>query len=271
MKAHWTDRLSGKPRVYAIDYLNGPGLDNPDWEAQWAKFPLNIVFSDMQAPIVEHRNRVRALNPELVEIAYIAVNHAQPPTQICGRAESDMAASNPFVRFSDGSIPMDPSGADPAYSKLYDYRSDAWRVLFLESIRESLYLYPYDGIFLDNCNVWDVAIEGNSPILRREMQEALQEALEVVRNRYPRILLIGNSDLKLPFLNGEMAEDRPAAFRSNLVPFPGHVQPEMNLCQLYSTTEINCHNAFKMVNANGGWFGAQEQAFSPQWFDWYLT
>jgi hypothetical protein len=267
--ASWMSRLAGKPRLYAIDYRNDPGILDPQMEATWAKFPLLIVFSDMQQPLVEHRARIRALNPTQVLLAYIATNHAQPPTQVCGVAERDMIGADPFMHFADGSIPMADCGPDHDYCKLYDYRTDAWRTMFLESARESLYIGGFDGLFFDNCNVWTAALENNNQTVRRQMLEALQDAISTLRGRYPSACLIGNSDVRFAGLNGEMVENRPPDFKAALVPFQGHAQPEMNLCQLYETTEVNVLNAYKYVSSHGGWFGAQADCFTPQWFPFF--
>lgn len=269
---NWQDKLSGEPHVFAIDYINdylAPEI--PVYETVWAKYSILITFADMQEGLVAHRERILHLAPNQVQLAYIAVNHAQPPTQLCGLAERDMVPADPFMHFSDGSIPMADCGPEHDYCKLYDYRTDAWRTMFLESVRETLYGWKYDGVMFDNANVWSAALENNDQQVKREMQEALQDAFMTLRGRYPHALFIGNSDIRLAGLNGEMCENRPHDFLANCRPFAGHAQPEMNFCTMYSTTQTNIFNAWKAINAKGGWFCAQKDVFTPSWYPFYLS
>src|SRR5207247_1377934 len=98
---------------------------------------------------------------------------------------------------------------------------------FLEACRITLQSYPYDGLFLDQCTVFEKAHP--LPGVRAEMRQALQITLQRLRQEFPNTILIGNSSYNWQGLNGELDEGRPENMLAELAPFNGHTQPTKDL------------------------------------------
>lgn len=246
---------------YRYDF-SAPEL--PGWEEVWARFPLLITAGNTTPEGIAHYQRIEAANDTQFQFAYLAANHSSAPYTIAGQVWESVANGRPFMYWADGHSPTDPDSG----LALYDYRTAAWFTGFQEGIR-AIASAGFRGVFIDNCNVWDAVLESGSEIVRRELYEALQDAIMVARGRYPTLLMIGNGEQRFAGLNGEMAENDPHRFKAVCRSFTGHQSPELNLCMLYSTVEINCKNAYNQVMKLDGGFGAQADCMSPQWFPWY--
>ena len=111
--------------------------------------------------------------------------------------------------------------------RIFDPRKVEWQEAFLEACRITLQSYPYDGLFLDDCTVFDIA--DPLPTVRAQVRQALQVTLLRLRQEFPHAIVIGNSSYNWQGLNGELNEDRPESLLAEVAPFAGHVQPTMDL------------------------------------------
>jgi len=254
--------LRRKPRIYCIDWIQVETDAQRGQEETVARFPLAVHDAVLTAAHVEHLQRVKALNPEQVMLGYVIWNHETsavgPGNEILQTLSDDAYVPTVTV---DG-------------NRLFDFREYEVQGALLEACRATLDAYPFDGLFLDNCTVWDAAAAPNTAA-RTDMENALLRTLAKLRAMYPEHLLIGNTADNWPHLNGEQNEDRTADWAAEFISYPGHASPEMNLAMVLmddtggtSQTAVATHYAAARHYANT-WFGACVDYQHPVWWDAY--
>lgn len=211
------------PPLYAVAFID-PGIEaQQGQEATVAKYPLALVPQDMRTLHVAWRDRIRALNPNIVLCAYqISVEGTTVPGPGHDELRKIKEISS-FIRNLDGSFRTINSRG----LRLYDPRAREWRERFLDACSITLASYPYQGLFLDQYSVF--AAHGVVPWEREEIKEALRATARELRKRHPDALLIANSAFDWPDLNGEMNENKKHNLTRELRSNSIHSKPELNL------------------------------------------
>ena len=264
--AHSDDTVDRKvPGLFCVAYVSPqPRRDNQ--EAIVAKYPLAIVPQDIRPHFVKWRNKVRSINPDIWLLGYLNI-HTESAVPGPGhdrlRRVKDAWSVYPW-----GKVPTAPSGSIPKGARIYDYRNPEWRLAFLEACYVTLKSYPYQGLFLDNCTVYNIA----SPIVsvREEMKASLQRVLLALRRIFPTTIFVGNSHFSWSGLNGEMNEGRPQDIATEFAPFPGHVDPrlELFLTMLKSKNDIaTLKRDIALSKSYGACYGASVTGTQVLWFD----
>lgn len=253
------------PPLFCTAYIDPTITTQKGQEAIVAKYPLVLVPQDTRPPHIAWKDRVKQLNPSIVTLAYqIVINETIVPGPGHDKQRA-LANANPWCVNPDGSIPTAEYGNRQL--RVFDPRKNEWQDNFLEACRITLNSYPYDGLFLDQCTIYGIAhpFEG----VRAEMRQALQDTLVLVRKEFPSHILIGNSRFHWNGLNGEMNEGRLNNLEE-LDPFPGHVEPRIQLYQslLRHSYDIGVmKKEMAKAHARGAFYGAAVNFQHALWFD----
>jgi hypothetical protein len=131
-----------------------------------------------------------------------------------------------WVRYPWGGTPTVNPVADQRM-RIVDPRKPEWQSRFLDACAITLASDRYAGLYLDQCTVFSSAVP--MPGERAEMIDALNSVLARLRARMPDVLLVANSSLSFPALNGELNENRPDDLAAEQ--FGSHQAPEASLFQ----------------------------------------
>lgn len=215
------------PPLFCTAYVTPDAPGQEGQEALVARYSLALVPQDMRKAFVQWRNRVKEINPSIVLLGYLLATeeHTVPGP---GHSVLRNDARNAWSVYPGGAFAT-TGGKTYGGRSIYDPRKSEWRNAFLAACRATLASYPYDGLFLDNCTIFERAHP--YPVVKREMRQALQEALLELRKEFPNILIVGNSRYNWEGLNGELNEGQPEDMESEFGAFPGHVTPRINLYQ----------------------------------------
>ncbi len=252
------------PPLFVTAFIDPAIAAQRGQEALVARYPLALVPQDNHEKSITWKDRVRKHNSRIILLGYQQVAHE---TTVPGPGHRILrGAKDTYIRYPSGRVP--DIARPPRKWPLFDYRKAEWQDAFLEACAAVLKSYPYAGLFLDNCTVFNA--HHPDPIVREQLREALQQSLIELRRMFPDTILIGNSSRQWTGLNGEMNEGRLKALRKEGKSFSGHAQPEMDLFMTYLKSPNDNDLLRKRLKAalrNGFMFGA---AVTPQkvlWFD----
>ena len=251
------------PPLFCIAYIDPTVLGQEGQEAIVARYPLTLVPQDVRIPFVRWRDRVKGLNPSTVVLGYQMVIEE---TTVPGPGhDKQRELSNAWCVYPGGFIPTVP--VSKRNFRIFDPRKKEWQDNFLEACRATLNSYPYDGLFLDQCTVFERAhpFEG----VKAEMRQAIQDTLVMVRKEFPFHILVGNSSYHWRGLNGELNEGRPNDM-GELSPFEGHVDPRIQLyhSRLRHSYDIGVlKKEMAKAHSRGAFYGAAVNYQHVLWFD----
>ncbi len=224
-------RLKGSrsllPPLFCTAYIDPDIPSQAGQESLIARYPLTLVPQDMRATHTQWRDRIKQLNSAILMLGYLMVIEE---TTVPGPGHDVMRlVKNSWCVHPGGYYPTVQIEPGPRTFRIFDPRKPEWQESFLAACRATLQSYPYDGVYLDQCTVYDIAHP--LPNVRAEMRQALQVILLRLRQEFPSAILIGNSSYDWAGLNGELNEGRPGNLRAELAPFIEHAQPEIQLYQ----------------------------------------
>jgi hypothetical protein len=264
--ATYVDKIGNAPRLFCVAYITPDAPGQGGQEAMVAKYPLALVPQDTRAVFVQWRDRVRRMNPSIMLLGYQMVIEE---TTVPGPGHDELRKiRDAYCVYPGGFVPTVTVAPSTKHFRIFDPRSSEWQAKFLDACRAVLRSYPYAGLFLDNCTVYDKAHP--LPSVREDMRRALQQALLVLRGEHPDILIVGNSSFKWRGLNGEMVEARPDAVSQEVVPFPGHAEPTLELVQALigsATDTAEIARQMAAAHARGAFFAAAVDYQHVLWFE----
>ena len=250
--------IAEKPRrpvvpLFCLAYITPDAPGQGGQEAMVARYPVAIVPQDIRNVFRKWRDDVRAINPNIVLLAYQMVHEE---TLVPGPGHDELRkAVHSWCRYPNGVEPFTFWGN--RQHRLYDPRTPEFADCFLRACRAVLRSYDYDGLFLDNCTIF--AIADPDAAVRAAMRQALQTILLELRRELPDALIVGNSSENWVGLNGEMNEGRPKALQSELKPFSGHTSPSMDMYQSILTRADDTETVRREMNETlklGAFYGA---------------
>jgi len=250
--------------LYCLAYITPDAPGQGGQEPIVARYPVAIVPQEDREAFRKWRNAVRRINPEIVILGYQMVHEE---TSVPGPGHDELRkAKNSWCRYPNGFQPTTSWGNTT--HRLYDFRAAEFERCLLNASRAVMCSYPYDGLFLDNCTVFDIA--DPVPSIRSEMRDALQNSLLKVRSEFPQALIVGNSSYRWKGLNGEMNENRRADIQAALQHFDGHVSPTMDMYQTYLSSASDAETVrqdMSKVLGMGAFYGACVDPQHVLWFD----
>lgn len=265
-------RLARVNRTCAVAYLI-PDSHGQQLEAL-AKFGMIVVPQQMtMGRGSAWKDAIRSVNPDAIILGYQMLSEE---TNAADRGPGDLVMASLSGGTPDAYMRNGPNGDDTGTItlnqsnglKLFDYRKRVYRDGILSALDAVMASYPYDGFFLDNCNVFQAHHPQAS--VRQACMESLKALTSQIRGRFPNSVIIGNGPRKFPGLNGEMNENRPADFRAELSPYAGHEQPEapVSVWQLSSENDAEFRAVYergKDINPMTFW-GSYVTPQSVKWF-----
>ena len=250
------------PRLYCIAYIDPDIPSQANQESTIARYPLALVPQDSRRSHAQWRDRIKQLNPNILMLAYQLVIEE---TTVPGPGHDRLRLiKDSWCVHPDGHLPT----VQPKAFRVYDPREVEWQEGFLEACRITLNSYPYAGLFLDQCTVYDIAHP--KPTVRAQMRQALQATLLRLREEFKNIILIGNASENWQGLNGEMNEGRPEQMLKENAPYSGHVPPAMDL---YFTALKNPRDfervkrEMTLAHSQGAYYSAALDYQHVLWFD----
>ena len=259
-------QIGSIPPLYCVAYIN-PDLPNQaNQEAVIARYPLTLVPQDMRVTHVRWRDHIKHLNSNISMLGYQQVI---TETSIPGPGHEVMRrVKDAWCAYPGGMTPRGSLGRSREDPRLFDPRKGEWQEAFLEACRTTLQSYPYAGLFLDNCTVFEMAHP--VPAVKSEMRQALQATLLRLREEFPKVILIGNSSYNWKGLNGEMNESRPKKMIEELASFDGHALPAMDLyvSMLTDSNDVaRVRREMVVAHSQGASYGACVDYQHVLWFD----
>ena len=258
------DRINSAPKLFCTAYItpDAPGQGNQ--EAIVARYPLVLVPQDMRRVFVQWRNRVRQLNPSIMMLGYQIVIEE---TNVPGPGHDELRkVSNAWCEYPGGFVPQVKVGGTKM-RRIFDPRSNEWQQRFIDACKLTLQSYPYDGLFLDQCTVFNIAHP--SPEVRNEMRYALQATLLKLRKAFPDKLLVGNSSYSWNGLNGELNEGRLKSLVKETRSYEGHAMPQLEMYQsrLSNAQDIDIvKKEMALAHSYGAFYGAAVNYQQALWF-----
>jgi len=189
------------PPLYVTAYIDPTIQSQKGQEGLVAKFPLALVPQESSFAFRQWRDKVKNLNPAIKLLAYQNVN---------GENIIPGPGHDILRKVNKQDVWVSYGGVSPtAFSgrRLYDPRKEVWENAFLDACEATYHSYPYSGLFLDNCTVFNIAAP--LPSTRIAMVDSLRKVLVKLRQRLPDAIIIGNGIDHFPALNGAMNEGRP--------------------------------------------------------------
>jgi hypothetical protein len=257
--------------LFCTAYIDNKLVPQQGQEATVAKYPLIVFGSRTQAADIAFKNTVKAINPRIKILAYVLGNER---TQ----------QSNPGLPFWNA-VPVDDdhecnylvNGVKfyPSIGgkHLFDFRTAEYRTAFSAACDATLASWPYDGLYIDNCTVFDAANPDAG--IRQDMRDALQVCISDVRAAHPGIIFIGNSQENWVDLNGELNEGRFSDW-DELTPVAGQASPNINIAQCYVTspelgtlTEAQIETQMLDAHALGAFYAISPSRNDYQHALWY--
>lgn len=260
-----TESTSRLPPLFCTAYVNPEIPEQANQEAVIARYPLVIVPQSDRPAHKRWRDRIKELNPKILILGYQMVAEQ---TTVPGPGHDKLRdTTDAWAVHPGGFYPtIDPGNGQRR--RLFDLRKQEWQQAFLNACRETLESYPYDGLFLDQCSVFEITHP--IPSVKTDMRQALQNTLIRLREDYPHTIFIGNSSHNWQGLNGELNEGNPSRIAAELAPFDGHVQPAMDMyvSRLRHPNDIETvKKEMILVHKQGGLYGASVTYQQVLWFD----
>jgi len=260
--------LSCLPPLFCTAYITPDAPGQGGQEAAVARYPLALVPQDARHPFLKWRNQVKELNPSILMLGYQMVIEE---TNVPGPGHDQLRrVRDAWCTYPGGFIPTVPGKPSGNRSRIYDPRKKEWQEGFLAACRATLASYPYHGLLLDQCTVFQRAHILES--VRAEMRQALQETLLQLRHEFPDTLLVGNSSYNWSALNGEMNEGRFRDLESQFTPYERHASPRLLLYQsmIHSTAEfMTVQREMDAAHAVGALYGVSIDYQHVLWFDFF--
>ena len=250
--------------LFCLAYITPDAPGQSGQEAIVAKYPVAVVPQDERRSFRKWRDRVRAINPNIVLLGYQMVHEE---TSDPGPGHDELRkATHSWCRHPDGFEPFTSWGN--THHRLLDPRTREFEEYFLRACRAVLGSYDFDGLFLDNCTVFPIAHPDDT--VRSQMRQALQVVLLKLRAEFPGALIVGNSSENWVGLNGEMNEGRPAQLQSELRYFGGHTSPSMDMYQTILTRTDDTETVRREMRETlslGALYGANVESTHVLWFE----
>lgn len=220
-------RASNIPPLYCLAYIN-PTLDwQKGQENTIAKFPMALVPQNMLPTHVAWRERIREKNPDIIMLGY---QMTIEETKVPGPGHDIMRTlDDAWVTYPGGFVPK--ITWKDQIKRIFDPSKEEWQKRFLEACSAVLEAYRFDGLFLDQCTVF--ARAALTPGADAKQKAGLQKALVALRESWPDKIFIANSRYNWEAVNGEMNEGRIEDYDKELIPFPGHARPQIDLAAIY--------------------------------------
>ena len=254
------------PPLFCIAYVDPEIVSQADQEATIARYPLAIVPQSIRPAQMRWRDQIRQLNPKQIMLGYQIVIEE---TMVPGPGHDQIRrAQDSWCVYPGGHRPTVDVGTSRRNLRLFDPRKPEWQDAFLKACRATLESYPYDGLFLDQCSVFEKAHP--FPHVKAEMRQALQLTLLRLRQEYPDTLLIGNSSYNWQGLNGELNEGRLKSLTEELAAFDGHAKPNMELYHslLRHPDDIETvRREMALAHLRGAFYSASVTYQHILWFD----
>jgi hypothetical protein len=289
----WQERLSGKPHIFAVDYIQPDQLATGQGaESVVARYPLVITGETYATPnpMTTYLNNVRSLNSNIVLMSYLNPFRDDIP-ESAGPGYDAMryleTIESAYLHDASGNrlyVP-DPSGRH-AY---FDPSSNDVRKAVLAAIQAVLTAYPFDGIFLDNYDVQNAMLldtQGNQylgtpgqvwdPADYTAKLIAMTSLATMIRDAWPNALIVANGANAFPSFNGELVEGHSQISRvpAQAAAIAGRVLPFIPLfmdAPCSDPADPLIATDMTQVQALGAWYGASVNyqlvawpaAFSP--------
>lgn len=261
----WTN---GVPPLFCLAYID-PGIKvQQGQEQQVAKYPIALVPQDSRRHHKAWRDRIKNINPDIKMLAYQMVIEE---TTVPGPGHDVLRSlKDSWVKYPGGFKPTVTykTAVNQRQFSIYDPRIAEWQEGFIKACDAVFSDYPYDGLFLDQCTIYGKA--AINPMTRKDMFDALQEVILILREKYPHKIIVGNSRYSWQGLNGEMNESRPKDIVKESQPFTGHVTPRYELFHHYMKDHSQVDTAKAMMRLaieNNMYFGAGINAQTVRWYD----
>jgi len=259
-------RVDSPPPLFCIAYIDPDIPSHANQESLIARYPLTIVPQDMRSTHVQWRNRIKHLNPKISMLGYQMVIEE---TTVPGPGHEVMrSVKDSWCIYPGGYHPTVQVEPGPRDFRIFDPRKPEWQESFLAACRATLQSYPYNGLFLDQCTVFEKA--HLLATVKAEMRQALQVTLLRLRREFPGIILIGNSSYNWQGLNGELNEGRSEKMLEELAPFNGHVKPTMDLYQSFLKDPNDIERVKRemaLAHLQGAYYSAAVDYQHVLWFD----
>ncbi len=262
----WQSRLARSRRLFCIAYITPDAPGQGGQEATVARYPLAVVPQENRAVYKRWRERVRELNPDIVLLGYqmtIEETTVPGPGHDVMRKVADCWASS-----TDGSafsVDVDKAGKK---RRVYDPRKREWQSNFVEACQSTLAQGPYEGLFLDQCTIYDAASPDRA--VREDMRAGIQEALSELRRREPNALVVANSAFTFRDVNGELNESRPRDYAAELSQAAGHTDPQIELAHVIIESAADraaLKARLKAARDYGAYFGAGRDYQHVEWYE----
>lgn len=174
---HWFILLSYDP----ADFKIAP--------AKMTKFDLAILDPDSHPPLDDIKTKT-------VLIAYLSLGEAE-----CYRSYWDQVRNQPWL-----------AGKNPDWGSFYvDVSSPQWQKIILDEEIPRIINRGFDGLMLDTLDTASF-LEQKFPEKFSGQMEAMVKFIQLIRQRYPGIILISNNGFSIlpqigPYLDALLAED----------------------------------------------------------------
>lgn len=287
LPATWQGRLSGKPHIFALDYIQPNQLANGQGgEPVFARYPLVITGETYATPnpMTTHLDKLRSLNANIVLISYLDPLQDSIP-ESAGPGYDTMR----YLETIESAYLHDARGnrlyvTDPSGNRAYfDPSSNDVRSAVLAAIKAVLTAYPFDGIFLDNYDVQNAMLldtQGNQylgtpgqvrdPADYASKLAAMTILATMIRDAWPDALIVANGSNAFPSFNGEMVEGTSQISRvpAQATAIAGRVLPFMPLfldAPVSGPVDPLIATDMAQVQAIGAWYGASVTAQLAIW------
>lgn len=256
----------GMKPFFCVAYIN-PGIKSQkNQEKHIAKYPIAIVSQGTQKYYLEWLDRIVGINPKIKLLGYqMVIEETLNP----GPGHDILrSAKNAWVTYPDGTIPTVTyrTNVKNTRKRIYDPRSNSWQRKFIDGCSAVLDSYRFDGLFLDQCTVYSGAAKNKDDF--RGMMDSLNEALILLRERYPEKIIIGNSKYNWTALNGELNESRPNKIIAEMdTEFIRNVK-RLEMFHLYTQESYSDEFIKKLIRdafASKAFFGCSPNAQNVRW------
>lgn len=263
----YVQKFRSIPLLFCTAYITPDAPGQEGQERIVARYPLVLVPQDARSAFVQWRDHVKVLNPSIVMLGYqIVIEESTVPGPGHDILVTRGRAANAFCVYPGGFMPT--VNVNGWRRRIYDPRNAQWQAAFLDACRATLASYPYDGLFLDQCTVYDKAHP--LPSVRLEMRQALQETILQLRKEVPATILVGNSSYDWAGLNGELCEGRANDMKKESALAFGHNVPRMEFYQsvLGRSDDIETvTREMALAHSYGAFYGAAVDYQHVLWFD----
>ena len=285
LPATWQERLSGKPHIFAVDYVQPNQLENGQGdEPVFAMYPLVITGETYATanPMTTHLDKLRSLNANIVLIGYLAPLQDSLP-EATGPGYDAMryleSIESAYLHDASGNRLYVPDATEVCNSTCvavayFDPSSSDVRSAVLAAIQAVLTAYPFDGVFLDNYDVQNAMVldtQGHqylgAPGQVMDSADyasklaAITALATMIRAASPNILIEANGSNAFPSFNGEMVELHGQIYRvpAQAAAIAGRVLPFMPLFMDHPVSgpvDPLIATDMAQVQALGAWYGA---------------